>query len=290
MAVRRSSPYFRGPRQARREDLLHFVQRSHRSFREDGKVIWNCKTVANATESSPLIVKDRIIVADYNGKVSAVDFDGLLIWQHDIAADAPARPRVSTVTARERQERRLDPARPQATTRPSSCRSSINPGSPSSTSRRAGFGGRSRRRAGSTENRLSPKTRCSSVARTIASIASTRKEKHSSGLFQRSLGSRQESLIRMARSTSARATVVSIRVNAETGKEVWSYQTPNAKGARTAIYSAPLCTEDAVYFGSFDGHLYCLKIDNGQLNWRIQPVKDSEITGSPLTDGRRIVV
>ena len=58
----------------------------------------------------------------------------------------------------------------------------------------------------------------------------------------------------------------------------------------TAIYSAPLCTEDAVYFGSFDGHLYCLKIDNGELKWRIQPVEGSEITGSPLTDGRRIVV
>jgi len=80
------------------------------------------------------------------------------------------------------------------------------------------------------------------------------------------------------------------RVNAETGKEVWSYQTPKSQGASTAIYSAPLCTEDAVYFGSFDGHLYCLRIDNGQLKWRIQPVKGSEITGSPLTDGRRIVL
>jgi outer membrane protein assembly factor BamB len=58
----------------------------------------------------------------------------------------------------------------------------------------------------------------------------------------------------------------------------------------TAIYSAPLCTEDAVYFGSMDGHLYCLRIDHGELKWRIQPVKGSEITSSPVTDGRRIVL
>jgi hypothetical protein len=39
-----------------------------------------------------LIVKDRIIVADYNGKISAVDFNGKLIWQHDIAEDETASP------------------------------------------------------------------------------------------------------------------------------------------------------------------------------------------------------
>jgi eukaryotic-like serine/threonine-protein kinase len=80
------------------------------------------------------------------------------------------------------------------------------------------------------------------------------------------------------------------RVNAESGKEVWSYQTPRSPGASAAIYSAPLCTEDAVYFGSMDGYLYCLRVDNGQLKWRIQPVEGSQITSSPLTDGRLIVV
>ena len=80
------------------------------------------------------------------------------------------------------------------------------------------------------------------------------------------------------------------RINAETGKAIWSYQTPLSAGASTAIYSAPLCTEDAIYFGSFDGHLYCLGIDHGQLQWRIQPVKGSEITSAPTTDGRRIAV
>ena len=50
------------------------------------------------------------------------------------------------------------------------------------------------------------------------------------------------------------------RVNAETGKEIWSYQIPDVHDTHAAIYCTPLCTEDAVYFNSFDGHLYCLKI------------------------------
>jgi outer membrane protein assembly factor BamB len=80
------------------------------------------------------------------------------------------------------------------------------------------------------------------------------------------------------------------RVNAVTGKEVWSYQTPQSQGMGAFIYSAPQCTEDAVYFGSFDGYLYCLRIESGELKWRIQPVKDSEVTSCLLADGRRIVL
>jgi hypothetical protein len=41
---------------------------------------------------------------------------------------------------------------------------------------------------------------------------------------------------------------------------------------------------------SFDSRLYCLKIDQGTLKWRIQPVNGSEIASSPQTDGRRIVL
>jgi outer membrane protein assembly factor BamB len=58
----------------------------------------------------------------------------------------------------------------------------------------------------------------------------------------------------------------------------------------TAIYSAPAFADDAVLFGSFDGYLYCLRIDNGELIWRFQPVKDAAITASPLIDGKRIVL
>ncbi len=75
------------------------------------------------------------------------------------------------------------------------------------------------------------------------------------------------------------------RVDAETGKEIWSYQIPDVQGTNAAIYCTPLCTEDAVYFNSFDGYLYCLKIATGELVWRFQPVEGSEVDLSLATDG-----
>ena len=74
------------------------------------------------------------------------------------------------------------------------------------------------------------------------------------------------------------------------GARVWRYQTPKSD-ANPAIYSAPVCTEDACrLLGSFDGYLYCLNIEDGKLKWRIGPVPGAEITSAPLTDGRRIAV
>jgi outer membrane protein assembly factor BamB len=78
-------------------------------------------------------------------------------------------------------------------------------------------------------------------------------------------------------------------VDAQTGKEIWSYKTPASEASR-AIYSAPVCTDDAVYFGSFDSYVYCLNIHTGQLRWRFCPVAGAEITGSPQTDGRRLAL
>ena len=246
--------------------------------------------MANATESSPLIVKDRIIVADYDGKVSAVDFDGLPIWQHDIAADAPPSPagfngdraRTTGAAARPRTAASDDtsiflPIFDQSRIavidlKAGRLRWSFQAkgwiyGEPTVTEDKVFFG--------SQDNRLY----CLDKKRKTLLWAFPTKSRIEAGVAY------QNGSVYFG-SCDGRF----YRANAESGKEVWSYQTPNVKGARTAIYSAPLCTEDAVYFGSFDGHLYCLKIDNGQLNWRFQPVKDSEITGSPLSDGRRIVL
>src|SRR5262249_9201744 len=80
------------------------------------------------------------------------------------------------------------------------------------------------------------------------------------------------------------------RVDAETGREIWSYQIPGAHGTSAAIYCTPLCTEAAGYFNSFDGHLYCLTIATGELQWRFQPSAGSEVDLSLATDGQRIVL
>ena len=257
---------------------------------EDGKALWNCKPVGNATESSPLIVKDRIIVADYNGKVSAVDFDGLLIWQHDISEDAPRSPpgfdgeraRITGTAARPRtaasdetsiylpifDQSRIAVIDLKAGRRRWSFQAKgWIYGEPTVTDDRVFFG--------SQDNHLY----CLDKKRKTLQWTFPTKSRIESGVAY------QNGSVFVG-SCDGRF----YRVNADSGKEVWSYQTPHAQGASTAIYSAPLCTEDAVYVGSFDGHLYCLKIDDGQLKWRIQPVEGSEVTSSPVTDGRRIVL
>ena len=277
---------------AKRGETIYFTSRKGLTAlaEQDGRVLWNCKDVANATESSPLIVNDRIIVADTNGKVTAVNFSGRLIWQHDIAEDAPPEPpRADGLQARMRGTA----ARP---------RSAASDGTAIfqpifDQSRIAVIDLKAGRRRWSfetkgwiyvqptvTEDRLffgcqDNHLYCLDKRRKTTIWAFPTKSRIETGVAYRD-GSV------FVGSCDGRF----YRINAETGKEVWSYQTPVTKGASTAIYSAPLCTEDAVYFGSFDGHLYCLRIVDGGLKWRIQPVKGSEILGSPLTDGRRIAI
>jgi outer membrane protein assembly factor BamB len=248
-------------------------------------------TLFPSSLGQPLLAdKDRIIVADYSGKVSAVDFDGLVIWQHDVVADAPMSP---TGFDGGRARTTGSAARPQ--TAASDGTSVFLPifdqsqiavidlkagrrrwsfqakgwiyGEPTVTDDRVFFG--------SQDNNLY----CLDKKRKTLFWTFPTKSRIEAGAGY------QDGSVYFG-SCDGRF----YRVNAHTGKEVWSYQTPQAKGTTTAIYSAPLCTEDAVYFGSFDGHLYCLKIENGQLKWRIRPEQDSEIVGSPLTDGRRIVL
>jgi outer membrane protein assembly factor BamB len=277
---------------AKRGDTIYFTSRDGLTAlaEQNGVPRWKCSLVANATESSPLIVSDRIIVADTAGKVSAVGFDGKLIWQHDIVADAPASPP------------RFDGAQARAG------RQAARPGTAASDgtaifqpifdqSRIAVIDLKAGRRRWSFEMKgwiwgaptvADGKVFFGCQDNHLYCLDKTRKTLlwnfPTKSRIEAGPGYRDGSVF--FGSCDGRF----YRLNADTGKEVWSYQTPITDGAITAIYSTPLCTEDAVYFGSFDGYLYCLRIGDGQLKWRIQPVKGSEIDCSPVTDGRRIVV
>jgi outer membrane protein assembly factor BamB len=246
--------------------------------------------VANVTQSSPLIVNDKIIVADSSGRVSAVDFDGNLIWQHDIAGDAPlSPPGINGVQAR----RRGEAARPgtaacdrTAIFQPIFDQSLIAVidlktgrrrwsfeakgwiwGEPTVTAERVFFGSQDEHLYCLDKRRKTLVWSFPTKSPIASGVAC-----HDGSVFVGACDGRF------------------YRVNSETGKEIWSFHIPERKGVRTDIYSAPLCTEDAVCFGSFDGYLYYLRINNGELKWRIQAVEGSEIDGSPLTDGRRIVL
>ena len=277
---------------AKRSGTIYFASRNGLTAlsQDAGRVLWNCTSVGNATESSPLIVKDRIIVADYNGKISAVDFNGNPIWQHDIAEDEIASPpgfdaekaRISGTAARPRtaasddtaiflpifDQSRIAVIDLKAGRRRWSfqAKGSIY-GEPTVTGDKVFFG--------SQDDHLY----CLDKRRKTLLWSFAGKSRIEAGVAF------QEGSVYFG-SCDGRF----YRINAETGNEVWTYRTPESARASTAIYSAPLCTEGSIYFGSFDGHLYCLKLDNGQLQWRIRPVENSEISGSPATDGKRIVV
>ena len=263
----------------------------------DGKVFWNRKLQGDPTESSPLVVKDRIIVADTSGTMYAFSLDGAMIWEHDMIDDERARLR-RTAEARIMLERGgPSPHAARARTAASDGTTIFQPifdesrrllavdlaagkrrwslrakgmiyGEPAVTDDRVFFGTQDGDSFDCVDKRRKTVVWTFPVRSRVEAGPAVR----DGSVFFGSCDGRF------------------YRVNAETGKAVWSYQTPRSPGVNTAIYSAPVCTDNAVYFGSFDGHLYCLKIGNGELKWRFQPVKGSEITASPETDGRRIVL
>jgi outer membrane protein assembly factor BamB len=51
-------------------------------------------------------------------------------------------------------------------------------------------------------------------------------------------------------------------IDAQAGEIVWEYETRSGE----YIYSPPVVTQEKIYFGSGDNHLYCLSLD-GEKQW-----------------------
>jgi eukaryotic-like serine/threonine-protein kinase len=253
--------------------------------RADGKVLWHIGLSGDATESSPLIVGDQIIVGDTGGAITALSFDGKVIWKYSVTNDehgqlrpgvpkrgVRARPRTAASDGTIVYQPVFDQSRLFAIDLKAGRRRwafEMNGwiyGVPALSEDKLFFGSQDKHLYCLDKARKTMLWNFPTNARIEAGVA-----------YQRG-------------SVFCAACDGGVyRVDSETGKEIWHYKTP-ASEASSAIYSAPVCTEDAVYFGSFDGYVYCLNIDNGQLMWRYCPVVGAEITGSPQTDGRRIAL
>ncbi len=63
--------------------------------------------------------------------------------------------------------------------------------------------------------------------------------------------------------------------DATTGNQIWKYFTEGP------VRFAPVVWKDRVFFGSDDGHLYCVSADKGKLLWRFKAVpSDRKLTGN----------
>jgi outer membrane protein assembly factor BamB len=268
----------------------------------DGKVLWNDRLRGDATGSSPLVVKDRIIVADVSGMVYAIGLDGQRIWEHDMMDDEDSR--------RERDFRMQ--IRAQLKRGPGA----VEPRPPATDGTTAFlplFDKSHRLLAIDIDKGFRRWT--FEASGMIYGKPSLAEDKVFFGCFDgddlktmtgRFYGLNKRRGILWEFPTPVRIDAGSAyhdgsvyfgssggrfyRVNAETGKEIWSYQIPDVHETEAAIYCTPLCAADSVYFNSFDGHVYCLKIATGELKWRYEPSAGSEVDLSLATDGQLIVV
>jgi outer membrane protein assembly factor BamB len=277
---------------AKRGDTIYFTSKNGLTAlsENDGRVLWGSRVVANATESAPVVLNDRIIVADESGKVLAVDFEGKPLWQYDVVGDAPTPPPGFDA---ERARGTRTAARP----RTAACDGTTLFQPIFDQSRIIAIDVKSGRRLWSfqakgwiygTPTVTGDKVFFGSQDSEFYCLDKRRKKLYWS--FRAKSRIEAGAAFRDGSVYFGSCDGCFYRVNAETGKEVWSFRTPEIEGASRAIYSAPICAEDAVYFGSFDGHLYCLDLKDGAMNWRIQTSPGSEITGDVLTDGHRIVL
>jgi eukaryotic-like serine/threonine-protein kinase len=272
---------------ARRGDTIYVASPNGLTAlaRADGKRLWNCALTGSATESSPLIVNDRIIVGDNGGSITAVSFDGKVIWRYDVVDDKGGEQDSAALNG-------LDRARP----RTAACDGPIVYQPIFDQKRIIAIDLKAGRRRWAFETKgwvygvpavSDDNVYFGSQDKNLYCLNKTRKTL----LWTFPTTSRIEAGVAYQNGSVFCASCDGsvYRVNADTGKEIWTYRTPKS-AASPAIYSAPVCTEDAVYFGSFDGYLYCLNIDVGKLEWRFRPVEGSQITGTPQTDGRRIAL
>ncbi|MBN2571344.1 MAG: PQQ-binding-like beta-propeller repeat protein [Ignavibacteriales bacterium] len=74
----------------------------------------------------------------------------------------------------------------------------------------------------------------------------------------------------------------------ETLQEIW-----NNRDAKGMIETKPLIFDNKIYFGSWDGYLYCIDAKEGWLNWKWSAQKNfyySPAACEPQTDGKNIFI
>jgi outer membrane protein assembly factor BamB len=86
------------------------------------------------------------------------------------------------------------------------------------------------------------------------------------------------------------STGIARRVELKDGKELWEFKVPLVDGKSCYLVGPPLISESAVVFGGFDGSVYCLSSETGQLRWRLEVKSGWQVASPVCSDGRRLFV
>jgi outer membrane protein assembly factor BamB len=62
-------------------------------------------------------------------------------------------------------------------------------------------------------------------------------------------------------------------LDVRSGKVMWKFETGDQVASSPALYN------NGVYFGSVDGHVYCVEAANGKLRWKFKT--DGAVISSP---------
>jgi outer membrane protein assembly factor BamB len=250
---------------------------------KDGTIRWKHPIPHGASESSPLIVKDRLFIAAYDGFAYALNLDdGSEIWKVDIVAGSdsserarlegkPARPRAPATDGQTMFLPIFDQSRMIAIgLETGRLKWSLQTdgwiyGRPFVTDRHVLVGSQDRRLyCVDKENGEIQWTD------TVSSRIEAGSVVHGGSVYYGSCAGEV------------------IRANIETGDRIWKFQCDFSADKRSPIYCQPIATDELVYVANMEGQVYAIDTPSGTLRWKMRPLPFSEIVDGLATDGQRL--
>ena len=257
--------------------------------RDGGKMLWDYPIPEGATSTSPLIVAGKLVTAGADGQIHAVDpATGAAAWKHDFLKDAPD----PMAGEDDKQAGVLTPGRPMglASDGTTLYLSILSQGriiavDAATGARRWAFRAKGWTYAGPTV--VGDDLFCTSKDGKMYCLdkktGEPRWEFATGGPITAGVG------VRDGFAYFGSGDGVFYKVEIKTGKKAWAFETArDPDGKPYTISSSPLLDAGSACFGSLDGFVYSVKLETGEVRWKVKALEGSEVTSSPVTDGRQV--
>ena len=257
--------------------------------RDGGAMLWDYSIPEGASSTSPLIVAGKLVTAGADGRMHAVDpATGAVVWKHDFAKDAPD----PVEGEDDKQAGVLSPNRPMglASDGVTLYLSLLSQGrviavDAATGERRWAFRAKGWTYAGPTI--AGDDLFCTSKDGRMYCL--DRKTGEPRWEFATGGPITAGVVVRDVFSYFGSGDGAFYKVEIKTGKKVWAFETAkDPEGKPYTISSSPIIDADSAFFGSLDGFAYSVKLETGELRWKVKTLEGSEVSGSPVTDGRQV--